>query len=878
MPLRRALPILALAFLAACQSAEERAESHYQEALRLISSGDPVRAKLELRNVFDLDGFHRDAREAYAKLLMADGDYSGAYGHYLRLVEQYPDDLDARRALALLAVDGRNWDEVRRHTEAGLAAAPDDPGLRAAAAALAYRDATAAEDDAAAAAAAQTAGAVLADDPSLTAARLVMIDRILREGRPDAALALVDDGLALDENESQLRRLRIGILARMEDKEALGAELAKSAELFPEDRQIAETYLRFMLSEGDQDGAEAFLRARIDPENPVWEDRVALLQFLQQVRGPEALRAELDALLAAEDTPNRMLLRAMRAGLDFETGETEAAVSAMTELLDEADSDSGEAALDPAELARLHVTLARMRLATGDRVGARASVERALSIDPTSADAFKLRASWALEDDDPDAAITALRAALGAAPRDPEIMTLMAQAHLLNGDTDLASEMLARAVELSGSAPDESLRYAEFLINRGRGSVASGVLADALRLAPNDPRLLEATGRLYLAGRDWVRLDEIVERLNALPDEQGRTSAQSFRASALAAQERTDELEGLLTDLASEAGTLGVGAQAALVRTDISAGRLEEAVTRAEELAASEPDRPGPQLLLGAALAAANRGDEAKAALRAAVDADPTLAQGWIALARLATATEGPEAAAEVIAEGAAAAPASTELQWMRASTLEQKGDIPGAIAVYEEIYERDRSSLVVANNLASLLALTSDDPETIARAERISRRLKGADVPAFQDTYGWLAFLSGRTEEALDYLVPAAAGLPEDPQVQFHLASAQAEAGEVAQAHEALARARELAESQAALPGNDTEKLLASITRLELELPARGDAPATPTGDGGSADPGDGAAGDAGASDAGGESGSGAASGTGGGSGEETGTPEADR
>ena len=826
MPFRRALPVLLLGLLAACQSAEERAETHYQEALSLISAGDPVRAKLELRNVFDLDGFHRDARAAYAELLIAEGDFSGAYGHYLRLVEQYPEDVEGRRALALLAVDARNWDEVRRHAEAGLAETPDDPGLRAAAAALAYRDAIEAEDDAAAAQAAQAAGAVLADDPSLTAARLVMIDRILRENRPDAALALVDDGLALDEDEVQLRRLRIGILARLEDGERLGAELARSAELFPDDRQIAETYLRYLISEGDLDGAEAFLRSRVDPADPAWEDRVAVLQFLQQARGPEALRAELDALLSDEGTPNRTLLRAMRAGLDFETGETEAAVAAMTQLLDEADEEEGESALEPAERARLHVTLARMRLATGDRVGARASVERALAIDSASAEAYKLRASWALDDDDPDAAITALRAALGTAPRDPEIMTLMARAHLLNGDGDLAGEMLARAVELSGSAPDEALRYAEFLANRGRAPAATAVLADALRLAPGDQRLLEATGRLRLAERDWVRLDEVVERLAALPDGQGRAAAESFRASALAAQERTDELEGLLTDLASEAGTLGVGAQAALVRTDLAAGRLDEAVARAEEIAAAEPDRPGPQLLLGAALAAADRADEAKAALRAAVTREPALAQGWIALIRLTASTEGPEAAGPLVTEAAAAAPDSVDLQWMHASALEQAGDIPGAIAVYEEIYERDRSSLVVANNLASLLALTSDDPETISRAERISRRLRGTEVPAFQDTYGWLAFLSGRTDEALEYLVPAAAGLPEDPQVQFHLASAQADAGDGAAARETLGRARALADARAAAaPGPDAEKLIASILRLEAELAAGGEA-----------------------------------------------------
>ena len=42
--------------------------------------------------------------------------------------------------------------------------------------------------------------------------------------------------------------------------------------------------------------------------------------------------------------------------------------------------------------------------------------------------------------------------------------------------------------------------------------------------------------------------------------------------------------------------------------------------------------------------------------------------------------------------------------------------------------------------------------------------------MPAFQDTYGWIAYRRGDLTEALANLEPAAAGLPNDPLVQFHL------------------------------------------------------------------------------------------------------------
>jgi len=96
----------ALFFLIACDSAEERAEKHYQAALEYLEEGDNARASIEFRNVFKLNGKHKEARLAYAAMRYAEGNVTEAYGQYLRLVEQYPDNLEGRRALAQMATLG----------------------------------------------------------------------------------------------------------------------------------------------------------------------------------------------------------------------------------------------------------------------------------------------------------------------------------------------------------------------------------------------------------------------------------------------------------------------------------------------------------------------------------------------------------------------------------------------------------------------------------------------------------------------------------------------------------------------------------------------------------------------------------------------------
>ena len=97
--------VVSVLLTAACESSEERAEKHFQDGMTLLQTGDVDRALVEFRNVFRLDGTHREARRAFTKAEVDRGNLSAGYGQYLRLVEQYPDDIDARRELTSLALE-----------------------------------------------------------------------------------------------------------------------------------------------------------------------------------------------------------------------------------------------------------------------------------------------------------------------------------------------------------------------------------------------------------------------------------------------------------------------------------------------------------------------------------------------------------------------------------------------------------------------------------------------------------------------------------------------------------------------------------------------------------------------------------------------------
>ena len=813
MSLKRVMLYLALAMglslLAACESAEQRAEKYFEKGLVLLEEGDIERALVEFRNVFKLDGSHREARLTYAQVEEKRGNISAAYGQYLRLVEQYPEDIEGRRALARLALETGNWDEVERHVTVAKDLAPDDPIIQAVAAALEYRNALLVQDLAGARAAAATALTLVEVNPDLINARRVIIDNLIRRQDWPAALEEIDAALALRADDRTLHMLRLGILEQLGRDTDIETHLKAMGDLFPEDDTAQRMLIEWYISREQTDEAEAFLRSRIDPETGSDEGYTNLVAFLVQFRGPEAARAEVDRILADTDV-NPALFRSMRAGLDFDAGKRDEAIAEMEDILKDAEVSD--------QTHRIKIALANMLIRTGNAVGARALVEEILTEDPTEVTALKLKAGWLIGDDRTGDAIVELRRALDQSPRDAEVMTLLARAYERAGNRDLMSEMLSLAVEASGGAPAEALRYARFLLSEEKLLSAEDVLLDALRLRPETADLLAVLGNVYIRMEDWPRSSQVIDTLERQGTEQTRAIANELTVRLLAGQNREDELGAFLGQLVEQDG--GLRSIASVIRLRLANGDVQGALDYVNEQRAKDPENPALRFIEGTVLAIDGQVDAAVALFRDLLGEFPQSENIWMALYNLHRSRGEVEAAEAVLNEGLGALPDSANLNWVRAGNLEFDGDIPGAIAIYETLYARNSNSQVIANNLASLISSYRDDAESLERAFTIARRLRGTDVPPFQDTYGWIAYRLGNPEEALSYLEPAANSLSTDALVQYHLAMTYVALKREDEALEQLRKAIALVEETRRYP-EVIDLANAEIARLKAEAPA---------------------------------------------------------
>lgn len=763
MNVLRIFSVLAIGFLvAACDSVEERAEKHFQSGIALLAEGETDKALVEFRNVFQLDGNHREARQLYARTVRDMGRGREAYSQYLRLVEQYPDDAEGRLALAQMAFANRNWEEFLRHGAVVIEQNPDAADtieIKEIDAAMAYVTALRDNDAPAREAALATVEATAQTLSDSTILRNILIDGYVQGGEFEKALTELNAAIEAAPEDRQLYDIRLAVLGQLQDATAIEAHLREVLDLFPEDEEAKKTLIRFYLSQDQQQKAEDFMRASSDPTAEDLTPFMTLVAFIAETRGPEAALEELERGL--KENPTSMRINAVRADVKFNLGQRDEAIADLETLLKEADTS--------AEALDAKVILARMLLRTENEIGARRAVEEVLEADPGQEGALKMQARWLITSDDVDEAIIALRRALDSNPDDTTAMTLMAEAHARAGRHELHRDFLSLAAEASSNAPAESIRYARALIEDERFAPAEDTLVAALRTAPNNIAVLSALGGLYLQTENTGRVQQVVDTLRRAENDEALRLADTLEASLLSRTRSTAEMLDLIEGIEERDGA-DIRTQIAVVQTHLMAGDLDKATDYVETQLQEAPSSPQFLFLKAALKGASGELVEAEQILRDLTATEPEVPQLWVELVRVLSAQGKRDEARTTIDAGLGANPDQAVLLWAKASMMEQDGDFDAAIEVYEALYVQSPQSLVIANNLASMLSTYRTDEESHERAYVVGRRLRGTAVAPMQDTYGWIMYRRGDYAEALEYLEPAATGMADDPVVQYHL------------------------------------------------------------------------------------------------------------
>lgn len=769
-----ALALVAAFALASCDTPEERAEGHYQRGMALLEEGEGRKARLEFRNALRLNGQHVGSRFQIGRMAERRENLRGAVSNYRLVAELDPAHLEARVKLAQFLLAGGEIDEAMRYAEQAVALAPADVDARTARAAAHFRrgDRQAALDDA------RTA---VISDPDHPGANLLLLTDLAERDGPEAALAALDPLLERQPEERVLHVYRLRLLEAAGDGEGIVSQMRRMADQFPEETGLRRSLAQLLLRLERIDEAEAQMRRLADqtPEDP--EPTLDLARLIAAVRGAEDARAELEARTAAAATEAlAMTFRLAMVDLAMADGGVDAARAALQRAI--------AASADVATADRGRVRLAEIEVARGSKEEASRLVEDVLARDENNVGALTVRAALRIDALELDDAVLDLRRALNESPQNPRLLQLEAQAHELDGNAALAGERLAAAARLSEFSPEAAGRYAAFLRRQGQLSAAETALEESSRRNPSNVAILTALAQVRLERGDADGAEAVSARLRAL--ENGGVVADRVSAAVLAQTgalaESADVLERVV--MADE----GEVALPALISTYVRSGETAQAQAVLDDILARDPDDVQAQALRAELEVLADDVPAAERRLTALVERAADNPSAYLPLVRL-YAAQGRRALAEETAQAGIAVgdPGDEGVAGLRlavAGMMERRGDFDAAIDQYAAVYEQRPGATIVANNLASLLAEhRADDPEAMAFAERVARRLRDSDIPHFLDTYGWIAFLRGDLSTALSSLVRAADALPDNALVQYHAGRALAEAGEAAEARRRL-------------------------------------------------------------------------------------------
>ena len=759
-PRSLAAVLLAAALVAGCDSPEEKAARHLERGIALLEEGSDAKAMVELQNVLRLDPKNADALHHAGMIHERAGRLPQAYAAYQQAANERPGFVAANANLGALALAGGELDAAARAAEAIEGTEPGNPDALAIRGSIALRrgDTQAALD---------LASRALEAAPQHENAVAVLAGVYSRLGETGRAVARLDEAIAANPETVALRILKIILLEQanaageIADIEAISRTYEELFALEPENALHRLALADFHRRRGDVAGAQEVLRTALHEGIEAPHAAAGFVRLVYQERGFDAAVAELKGLI--ERDPDGHTLRFLLANLYASEKRSEDAEKTLAEVI--ARVETGPVADDA------RAATARVRLAAGDKEGARRLAEEVLAENGEHRDANLVLGTIFLGEGRLDEAIRSGRSALRQEPTWLPALRLVAEAHLKKGETTLAIDALRQIVELDPNDARYAGLLARLLTEQGDDAAALKLWDRVAGIGDDPTPALRARAEIEMRRRNFSAAQADIDRLLGTPGQE--LTGALLAGDLMLLQGRFDEGREWFARAAAmnpEAPHPVLG----VARAYVAAGDADGALASLERRAEEHPDDAVAFDLLGGLLARLGRLDEAEAALREAMRLRPDWLVPYRQLGGMLREGGEEAEAVEVYRAALEQDPDDPGVLFELAMALYAGGDMAEAIATYERLMEVLPDAEVAINNYGALVAdYAHEDPERLARALDLASRFRTRDDANLLDTLGWLHYRNGDFPVATTFLERAALLAPENPQIRYHLGMA---------------------------------------------------------------------------------------------------------
>ncbi len=410
---------------------------------------------------------------------------------------------------------------------------------------------------------------------------------------------------------------------------------------------------------------------------------------------------------------------------------------------------------DP-ELGSAAIALAEARHDEGRHEDALTLLDAVLSHDETNLRARLWRSFLTADDDEIEAALTALDALEErlehGAPTD-QVLFELTRSRLLRrqGHHDEAGEAVELALDAGAEEPRLLALVAQAARSANRYLQAEHAATEAVRGSPTNPEFRKLLANIYLDRRNGQRALAV---LTQLPPDDPDVLTMSARAALLVG---TDEALGISAGaidafIEEHPDDASVDLRALRIRLAVAGGgEPGPTLAAAQQLARDNPGDSVPALALGEAALRAHDAEEAVRALQIVVRTSPDSAEGQYLLGRALRMRGDAPAAVAAFREAIELSSELVDAKVTLAGLLMDTGDYAGADALYVELARTAGSALGMSLGLTgrlgrveALIALGRlDDAEVQMESVRgtdratASAQLTGAHLAMAQSHYG---------------------------------------------------------------------------------------------------------------------------------------------
>jgi len=753
-------------FLYACSGSENREQEYFNRAQAFFNENDFDKTRVELKNVLQINPKNVDARYLMALLAERNQNWRKMYGLLLGVVEERPEFLEAQNKLGKLFLLSGQVDKALESSELVLTKDQNNIDALIIKAAVFMRKKETVKSE-------EIIQSVLATNPGNVEATL-MLARQYEKDKVEDALVLINNAILKNPDDVNLAMFKINYLVKLKDFQSAEKVFLALINQFPDQSGLYYNVAKFYIAWGKIDKGEKVLRDYIALKPDEHMPKLVLADYLLQQKGLQEAENALKGFIEenAEDYELRFALAKVYKD------KPDQAIEVLNQIV--AADMEGLAGQKASNL------LAMYAIKQGDKDKARQILNDILQKDSRNSEALMLRSNLLVDEGNFEAAIADLRMVMRDNPSSEKAFMLSASAHLKSGFFDLAEDSLEKALLINPKNEAVRKDLARLMVRNKNEQGAIELLEKGNNAADQDSQVLSMLVDLHIRTKEW---DKAIEVARSIPEEDNAGLSSYKLAQIYFAQKKYDlAAEEYLKVLAVKPLAIDILSQ--LSKSYLAMGMPDKAENLLNKLVAEHPENTPLLNLNGSLYRSFKQYDKAQLIFEKVIDQDKNFAPGYQNLAATYINKNDFKKAKYILKQGLVLLPDNSNLLIGIASLYEKSSDLNAAIDTYTHLLKVQPENKIAANNLAALIAVTSDDPERLKYALGLVKVFKHYKVPSLLDTYGWLSYLTGDFDEAVIALEKVVALVPDFAEFEYHLGMIYVAKGRTEEAKLALEKA----------------------------------------------------------------------------------------